>query len=540
MTVIITHSTPSDSSFSTTGATAWDASHTLSGVGTMAEQNANAVTITGGSIDSTTVGATTASTGAFTILSASSTVSGTGFSTYLASPPAIGGTTAAAGTFTTLIGGSGSANYEQITGGAAGKAVQFQSLGTDANISQVFQSKGTGAIDLAAGSSGVNISNGGTVTAITGLTGGSYTLIPTITISAPTTAGGVQATGTVAMLALATTLVSGGSGYAALDTITLTGGTFSQAIVIRVDTVSSGAILTFTVTNGGTYTVLPTNPISQGSTSGSGTGATFSSTWQVRTTAFTITLAGSGYVEQPTITFSSGSATAYATVGAEPTIKSLFGGTSAGLVFSTAYGPQLRLLDIGDGTRPLLVNGGSAGSVNSAGLYVISGSLQLSANASPVSFYTGGRSATEQLRVAHTASAVNYVQVTGSVTSGAPAISAQGSDASIGLSLTSKGTSPLYLQTTGSVDVRVQPQGIRTFGFFSVTNAVNYGSFTSAVAGSSPILAVAGSDADIDLNLTPKGAGAIRFGTYTGTILTPTGYITIKDSGGTTRRLLVG
>ena len=39
--------------------------------------------------------------------------------------------------------------------------------GSDTNISQVFQPKGTGAIDLAPGSSGVNISNGGTVTAIT-------------------------------------------------------------------------------------------------------------------------------------------------------------------------------------------------------------------------------------------------------------------------------------------------------------------------------------------------------------------------------------
>ena len=50
MTVSVTHSTPSDSSFSATGAAAWDATHTLTGVGTMAEQNANNVAITGGSI----------------------------------------------------------------------------------------------------------------------------------------------------------------------------------------------------------------------------------------------------------------------------------------------------------------------------------------------------------------------------------------------------------------------------------------------------------------------------------------------------------
>lgn len=55
-----------------------------------------------GSINSTPIGATTASTGAFTTLSASSTVSGAGFSTYLASPPAIGGTAPAAGSFTII------------------------------------------------------------------------------------------------------------------------------------------------------------------------------------------------------------------------------------------------------------------------------------------------------------------------------------------------------------------------------------------------------------------------------------------------------
>jgi hypothetical protein len=61
-----------------------------------------------------------------------------------------------------------------------------------------------------------------------------------------------------------------------------------------------------------------------------------------------------------------------------------------------------------------------------------------------------------------------------------------------------------------------------------------------AIAGASPFLSSQGSDADIDLTLTPKGAGNIKFGTYTAGVLTPTGYITVKTSDGTTRRLLVG
>jgi hypothetical protein len=50
MTIAVTHSTPADGTFSSTGAAAWDANHTLTGVGTIAEQDANNVAITGGSI----------------------------------------------------------------------------------------------------------------------------------------------------------------------------------------------------------------------------------------------------------------------------------------------------------------------------------------------------------------------------------------------------------------------------------------------------------------------------------------------------------
>jgi hypothetical protein len=55
MPITVNHSTPADGTFSATGATAWDANHTLTGVGTMAEQNANAVAITGGTAILTSV-----------------------------------------------------------------------------------------------------------------------------------------------------------------------------------------------------------------------------------------------------------------------------------------------------------------------------------------------------------------------------------------------------------------------------------------------------------------------------------------------------
>lgn len=93
--------------------------------------NVSSYTITGGSINNTPIGGSTANSGAFTTLSASSTVSGTGFSTYLASPPAIGGTAANAVSATTLsasstVSGTGFTTYlasPPAIGGTAANAV---------------------------------------------------------------------------------------------------------------------------------------------------------------------------------------------------------------------------------------------------------------------------------------------------------------------------------------------------------------------------------------------------------------------------------
>jgi len=65
-----------------------------------------------------------------------------------------------------------------------------------------------------------------------------------------------------------------GSGYVAGEVITLAGGTITTAAKVRVLTVSSGAIATFTIDERGLYTAT-SGSLTQGSTSGSGTGAIF-------------------------------------------------------------------------------------------------------------------------------------------------------------------------------------------------------------------------------------------------------------------------
>lgn len=65
-----------------------------------------------------------------------------------------------------------------------------------------------------------------------------------------------------------------GAGYADGDTITLAGGT-GTAGVLTVQAATAGAIDQVSISNQGDYTVYPTNPVSQASSSGTGTGAQF-------------------------------------------------------------------------------------------------------------------------------------------------------------------------------------------------------------------------------------------------------------------------
>jgi hypothetical protein len=258
-------------------------------------------------------------------------------------------------------------------------------------------------------------------------------------------------------------------------------------------------------------------------------------------TAPTITNAGSGYVEQPTVSFSGGGgsgAAAYATVGSQTVVKSL--GTTTGtitnqsMMFQTPAGNSLLLRDSAQATPDahFMVQA----TANGYALALAEGS---NANASlyvgakgtgSVRFSTSSTSITEQMRVAHTASAVNYVQVTGAATGNQPVISTQGSDANVILNIASKGNASIIFNANSAEQFRTG----------AVASAVNSLQLNGATTGNSPSLQARGSNTDIDVVFTPKGTGNVRFGTYTANMaLTIQGYIEIKDSGGTVRRLAV-
>jgi len=111
-----------------------------------------------------------------------------------------------------------------------------------------------------------------------------------------------------------------------------------------------------------------------------------------------------------------------------------------------------------------------------------------------------------------------------------------GSGAGSNLILMSKGTGNLFLGTNSNNNSNLNIQA----NISHTASAVNYVQVTGAATGASPVLSAQGSDTNIDVRFTPKGTGNVRFGTHTGTADTAvSGYIEIKDSGGTIRKLAV-
>lgn len=136
------------------------------------------------------------------------------------------------------------------------------------------------------------------------------------------------------------------------------------------------------------------------------------------------------------------------------------------------------------------------------------GILIRSKGASPIEFDTNG--STQQFRVGHTASAVNYVQVTGGATGVQANLGAGGSDTNVNLRLFTQGTGQFEIVTNGQ-------SGSRQFAVFHTASAVNYVQATGAAAGNAVTHSCDGSDTNITVRYSTKGTGAHDFFTRSAT-----------------------
>src|SRR5271166_159987 len=157
-----------------------------------------------------------------------------------------------------------------------------------------------------------------TVTAL-----GTYTTVPGVTLTggSPTTTGTAAASLTLNVLP---TINAAGTGFAVGDTIN-----FGNGVVLIVTGIGSGGAIT-SWAEGATGSIVsgstPANPVAQVVTSGAGINAKATLTWGVG--AVNITSPGNGYATAPTVVFSSGAATAVATLSptgnGNPAVPSFF------------------------------------------------------------------------------------------------------------------------------------------------------------------------------------------------------------------------
>lgn len=112
----------------------------------------------------------------------------------------------------------------------------------------------------------------------------------------------------------------------------------------------------------------------------------------------------------------------------------------------------------------------------------------------------------------------------------------------VGASLFSSVTTGGQLVQQEFIDSGVAFRGNNSAQFFRATHnadAVNYIHVIANPAGEAATVSSQGSDTNIDLRLTPKGTGRVRFGTFVPGSTPITGHIEIRDASGIIRKLAV-
>lgn len=173
-----------------------------------------------------------------------------------------------------------------------------------------------------------------------------------------------------------------------------------------------------------------------------------------------------------------------------------------------------------------------------------------------------------QFQVTAVAGAVNQLVAKGGGAGQAVVLAADGSDTDVSVALTPKGAG--YVHVNGGLgetfrirsngfwgieanEVRRGSSGAAHHSFYTngyegseqfrvehVSSAVNYAMAKGGATGSGVTFCAAGADTNVDLLLMAKGSGLVRFGEHAAIGgETVSGYVTIRDAGGTFRKLAV-
>lgn len=110
---------------------------------------------------------------------------------------------------------------------------------------------------------------------------------------------------------------------------------------------------------------------------------------------------------------------------------------------------------------------------------------------------------------------VNYLRLSNAATGASVALSVAGSDTDAGLTIAGKGTGRVSVTNLSAASPRLSTaildgNGNAFLGISGPLSAVNYLNISNRQTGSSPFVQAAGTDANIDITIWPKGTGAIR------------------------------
>lgn len=204
------------------------------------------------------------------------------------------------------------AQFSMVWGNQSAVSATISNAGAGYNVGDTAQIVG-GTFTQAAQVQVLSTSGGGNVNSVYVSTPGVYTSVP----SSPETTTVVSGSGNAALRlsvvwsgqgALSGTVyyssAQGGTGYQVGDVVTLSGGTSTAVAQVTVSSIGVGGTVTGVyVSTPGAYTVLPSNPVNQASTTGSGTGLQLTMVPAVaQATVATLVAAGSGYAVGDTIT----------------------------------------------------------------------------------------------------------------------------------------------------------------------------------------------------------------------------------------------
>ena len=379
---------------------------------------------------------------------------------------------------------------------------------------------------------------------------------------ATTLTGYVKGNGTSAMTASITIPNTDITGLGTMstqgsDAVTITGGT-ANGLTIGAVNPSAGTFTTLRFNS--TLSVAGTTGLAGQVLTSNGASAP---TWQSVAGVGTVTsVDGSGGTTGLTLT--GGPITASGTLTLGGTLAVANGGTG-----STTESAARTALGLGtiatQDANAVTLTGGSINNTTVGSTTAAAGSFS-TLNSSDAT-RLGGLSGNQSLQVNNVASAVNYAQIVGAATGASPTISAAGSDANINLNLTPKGSGTVnagasIFSTTAGINIGSSNNYIYQssastlqfrvgttpayFGFVdnsgamgitsgnailftgtggttfrianSVASSVNYVQVDSATTTNSPALSAQGSDANINLKLTPKGTGGVQI---TGTAYSP-------------------